>query len=348
MRPRGCAPSACWTWRCPRPAPWADPPGRTRRTPPSRWNPCRRISRSSRSSSASAAAGWAWCTRRASPSLDRIVALKVLAPKVKDDPAFAERFQREARALARLTHPNIVTLHDFGESNGRWYFLMEYVDGISVREALEGARMLARGGARHRAGGVRRAAVRARPRHRPPRHQAGEPAARPRRPCEDRGLRLGEDRGAGPEGAHADRHAGCVGNAPVHGARAVRAPAARRPPRRHLCAGRGVLRDADRRAADGALRAALAQGARGCAAGRGGASHAGARSRSGATSRPARSRRMWRALRRARVRARRPGPHRLRRLRRRYAQCAVTRIRDRPARRWPSGMAAVGRSEAEP
>lgn len=75
------------------------------------------------------------------PGLDRIVALKVLAPKVKDDPAFAERFQREARALARLTHPNIVTLHDFGESNGRWFFLMEFVDGISVREALEGARL---------------------------------------------------------------------------------------------------------------------------------------------------------------------------------------------------------------
>ena len=96
------------------------------------------------------------------PGLDRIVALKVLAPKVKDDPAFAERFQREARALARLTHPNIVTLHDFGESNGRWYFLMEYVDGISVREALRGRADVARGGARHRAGRVRRAAVRAR------------------------------------------------------------------------------------------------------------------------------------------------------------------------------------------
>jgi|GEM_PF-6980133 predicted Ser/Thr protein kinase len=75
------------------------------------------------------------------PGLDRVVALKVLAPKVKDDPAFAERFQREARALARLTHPNIVALYDFGESNGRWFFLMEYVDGISVRDALEGSRL---------------------------------------------------------------------------------------------------------------------------------------------------------------------------------------------------------------
>ena len=75
------------------------------------------------------------------PGPDRVVALKVLAPKVKNDPAFAERFQREARALARLTHPNIVALHDFGESNGRWYVLMEYVDGISVREALDGARL---------------------------------------------------------------------------------------------------------------------------------------------------------------------------------------------------------------
>jgi tRNA A-37 threonylcarbamoyl transferase component Bud32 len=69
-------------------------------------------------------------------SLDRMVALKVLAPRVKDDPAFAERFQREARALARLCHQNIVAIHDFGQVSGRCYFVMEYVDGISLREAL--------------------------------------------------------------------------------------------------------------------------------------------------------------------------------------------------------------------
>ena len=55
--------------------------------------------------------------------LDRIVALKIIAPGVADDPAFADRFTREAQALARLSHPNIVTVHDFGESGGLYYFI---------------------------------------------------------------------------------------------------------------------------------------------------------------------------------------------------------------------------------
>src|SRR5438094_636051 len=50
--------------------------------------------------------------------LDRLVALKILPPEVARDPAFAERFTREARSLARLNHPQIVTVHDFGESGG--------------------------------------------------------------------------------------------------------------------------------------------------------------------------------------------------------------------------------------
>ena len=48
------------------------------------------------------------------PSLDRLVALKILPPAAAGDPGFAERFNREARALARLNHPNIVAVHDFG------------------------------------------------------------------------------------------------------------------------------------------------------------------------------------------------------------------------------------------
>ena len=48
------------------------------------------------------------------PRLDRLVALKILSPEKQDDPKFAERFEREARALARLHHPNIVTVYDFG------------------------------------------------------------------------------------------------------------------------------------------------------------------------------------------------------------------------------------------
>jgi predicted Ser/Thr protein kinase len=69
--------------------------------------------------------------------LDRPVALKVLPPEVGKDPAFAERFLREARTLARLSHPHIVTVYDFGESGGYYFFLMEFVDGVNLRQALQ-------------------------------------------------------------------------------------------------------------------------------------------------------------------------------------------------------------------
>ena len=48
--------------------------------------------------------------------LDRLVALKILSPKIGQDPAFAERFAREARAMAMLSHPHIVAVHDFGQT----------------------------------------------------------------------------------------------------------------------------------------------------------------------------------------------------------------------------------------
>jgi serine/threonine protein kinase len=68
--------------------------------------------------------------------LDRLVAVKVLPPEWGKDPAFAERFAREAKALARLTHPHIVAVHDFGESEGLFYLVMEYVDGANLRNIL--------------------------------------------------------------------------------------------------------------------------------------------------------------------------------------------------------------------
>jgi hypothetical protein len=70
--------------------------------------------------------------------LDRFVALKVLPAEWGKDPAFAERFQREARAMARLSHPNIVAVHDFGEAGGHCFLLMEYVDGANLRRVLQG------------------------------------------------------------------------------------------------------------------------------------------------------------------------------------------------------------------
>ena len=60
-------------------------------------------------------------------SLDRWVALKLLAPERAADPAFAQRFASEVRALAALNHLHIVSCHDFGEAGGYFYLLMEYV-----------------------------------------------------------------------------------------------------------------------------------------------------------------------------------------------------------------------------
>jgi serine/threonine protein kinase len=121
--------------------------------------------------------------------LDRLVALKILAPKVGQDPAFAERFAREARAMAMLSHPHILAVYDFGQTpmggEGRgtrgeggeslsplppratgvppvpegegveslfprpsspaprplYYFLMEFVDGVNLRQLLDAGRL---------------------------------------------------------------------------------------------------------------------------------------------------------------------------------------------------------------
>ncbi len=74
------------------------------------------------------------------PKLDRIVALKLLPTSLSADPAFAERFHREARFLARLSHPQIVSVYDFGESGGFCYLLMEFVDGVNLRQAMRAGR----------------------------------------------------------------------------------------------------------------------------------------------------------------------------------------------------------------
>jgi len=96
-------------------------------------------------------------------SVNRLVALKILAPERSADPQFAVRFQREAEALARLNHPNIVTLYEFGRTEtppthpasqpespnpqtprsaaGLYFFLMEFVDGVDLRQLLHGNRV---------------------------------------------------------------------------------------------------------------------------------------------------------------------------------------------------------------
>ena len=68
--------------------------------------------------------------------LDRVVALKILPSELGQDAKFTERFGREARALARLQHPNIVSLFEIGESAGLHYLIMEYMDGMNLREFM--------------------------------------------------------------------------------------------------------------------------------------------------------------------------------------------------------------------
>ena len=71
------------------------------------------------------------------PGLERLVAVKILPPEIGTDPAFAERFTREARALASLSHQNIVSIFDFGQVDGQYYFIMEYVDGSNLRHVIK-------------------------------------------------------------------------------------------------------------------------------------------------------------------------------------------------------------------
>lgn len=70
------------------------------------------------------------------PKLDRVVALKILAQPLAEQKMFAERFTREGRTLAKLNHPNIVTIHDFGQAGPFFYLLMEFVDGVNLRQAM--------------------------------------------------------------------------------------------------------------------------------------------------------------------------------------------------------------------
>lgn len=68
--------------------------------------------------------------------LNRTVAVKVLHPEFASDPAFVERFKREAQAAANLSHPNIVAVYDWGQDDTTYYIVMEYVDGRSLRDIL--------------------------------------------------------------------------------------------------------------------------------------------------------------------------------------------------------------------
>jgi hypothetical protein len=78
------------------------------------------------------------------PALDRFVALKILPASGAQGANFEERFNREARALARLSHPNIVAVHEFGKADSLHFFIMEFVDGANLRQLEQAGRLAPR------------------------------------------------------------------------------------------------------------------------------------------------------------------------------------------------------------
>src|SRR5215471_20650649 len=85
--------------------------------------------------------GMAYVYRAHQENLDREVAIKVLPPWYAADRNFVERFNQEARLVARLSHPNIVTIHDFSEQDGHLYIVMQLVDGGTLKQLLDSLRI---------------------------------------------------------------------------------------------------------------------------------------------------------------------------------------------------------------
>src|SRR5512139_3979478 len=67
------------------------------------------------------------------PGLDRYVAIKVMHSFLSEDKDFLARFQREAKLVASMRHPNIVQVHDFDAEGGMYYMVMEYIDGETLK-----------------------------------------------------------------------------------------------------------------------------------------------------------------------------------------------------------------------
>jgi hypothetical protein len=142
------------------------------------------------------AMGQVWRAR--DPQLDRAVAIKVVHPSIAASPEASARLRREARAMAKLSHPNVVAVHDAGDDRGRLFVAMELVDGVTLgdRPARRPARRLARGCAAP-PGGRPRSGRRPLGGGAAPRLQARQRPGRSRRSGVRRRLRPGRGRRAG-------------------------------------------------------------------------------------------------------------------------------------------------------
>ena len=179
------------------------------------------------------------------PLLTRVVAVKVISAPARRQPEQRERFFREARAAAQLSHRNIITIYDLGEQDGAPFLAMEYLEGprpraadarrregMSLARKLEIALSICEGLAHAHGCG----------RH-PPRHQAGQRLRHRRRPGQDPRLRPGA-----PDHVRADAQQRDGRHGELHGARAA-ARREVRPPRGHLLVRRAPLRAARRQEA---------------------------------------------------------------------------------------------------
>ena len=211
--------------------------------------------------------------------LDRLVAMKLIHPSLAADPAFAERFSREARTLARLSHPNIVTVYDFGEEDGLFYLIMEFVDGLNLRQVLRSGRLAPR----EALAIVPKICDSLQYAHD---HDVVHRDIKPENILltEDGEVKIADFGLAKLVGEHQDpvgfdRHESGAGHAKVHGTGTGRTPGGRRPPSRYLLPRRGFLRVAHRGIAIGPFRPAITKSAGGRPTGRSRTAGDGPRSR---------------------------------------------------------------------
>src|SRR5256885_17001451 len=66
------------------------------------------------------------------PNLNRVAAIKVIEPGIASNPEYSRRFRREAQAVAKLSHPNIVSIYQFGVADDIYYMAMAFIDGVDV------------------------------------------------------------------------------------------------------------------------------------------------------------------------------------------------------------------------